>query len=162
MFDGKVAATIDEAKTLRSQAKREKVRRLLHASVEALRKHPQALDTPINVVGFSLGAYYALSLLQEVPQEIGALVVYYGVSGGSYEGVTARVLDHYAETDEYMAKSSEKKLEKALKAAGVDVTFYEYAGTEHWFAESNQPSAYKAAAELAWARTLNFLRRAVT
>ena len=39
-----------------------------------------------------------------------------------------------------------------------DTDFHRYPGTRHWFAESDRPAAYdKAAAEIAWDRTVSFL-----
>ena len=50
-------------------------------------------------------------------------------------------------------------LEAKIRAAGREVTFHIYSGTGHWFVEPNQPEAYDAgAAELAWDRTLTFLK----
>ena len=50
-------------------------------------------------------------------------------------------------------------LEKSLMSAGRSVKFYTYPGTGHWFFESDRKDAYNAAAsDLAWKRSVDFLR----
>jgi carboxymethylenebutenolidase len=52
-------------------------------------------------------------------------------------------------------------LEGLLKKAGRPVTIHRYPGTGHWFFEPDRLDAYnQEAANLAWERTLAFLRRA--
>ena len=47
-----------------------------------------------------------------------------------------------------------------MRRAGWEVEFHVYPGTGHWFFEADRPDAYQAdAAELAWQRTLAFLRK---
>ena len=56
-------------------------------------------------------------------------------------------------------KSNVETLERSLERAGRPVTFYTYTGTRHWFFEPDVSQAYnEAAANLAWDRTLAFLR----
>ncbi len=72
-------------------------------------------------------------------------------------------LCHFAETDEWEAPSSVKKLDKALRAANRPATFHTYAGTGHWFFEKDRADAYNSkAARLAWQRTVTFLRETLT
>ena len=48
---------------------------------------------------------------------------------------------------------------EAIRGAGRPVTFHHYPGTGHWFFESDRADAYhEEAAELAWERTLAFLK----
>lgn len=50
-------------------------------------------------------------------------------------------------------------LERRIEAAGGTTEFYTYPGAGHWFVERDQADAYDVeAAELAWQRTLAFLR----
>jgi carboxymethylenebutenolidase len=159
LYEGKVAETVEQAAAYRDQTDWDKAMALLSSTVEALRDHPRTVDQPISVIGFSLGTYVTLSLLEKMPQDVRAAVIFYGTRRGSYRGLLADVLGHFAETDEFEDQSEVDRLEKALKKAGVDTTFYTYPGTEHWFFESDQPNAYKAdAAQLAWERTVSFLK----
>ncbi|GAB4430915.1 MAG: dienelactone hydrolase family protein [Anaerolineae bacterium] len=159
LYDGKVAETIAQAEAYRDQIDWMEPTALLANTVPALRRHPRTIDQPIGAVGFSIGAFIALALLEEMPQDVCAAVVFYGTREGGYQGLQAAVQCHFAEADEFEDQSEVDNLEESLKAAGVDTTFYTYPGTGHWFFESNVPDAYNAeAAQLAWERTVRFLR----
>ncbi len=111
------------------------------------------------MIGFSLGAYYALDLSVADPGRVCAVVVFYGTGPGDYSRSRARYLGHFAQTDEYESDSDVAWLEEALRGAGRPFTFYRYQGTGHWFFEHDRPAAYnQAAATMAWERTLAFLR----
>ena len=112
----------------------------------------------IGLIGFSLGARFALELSTENAKDINPVVVFYGNSNLDYSSSQAAYLGHFAEDDKYTALSGIKKLEKNLNAAGRPFTYYIYQGTGHWFFEKDQTSAYdEQAALLAWDRTLEFL-----
>jgi carboxymethylenebutenolidase len=161
LFQGRVATEIKEAETLRSQARRETVTREIVAGLDALQTLPQLKDRPIGSVGFSYGAYWALWLAEEKPETMTATVFFYGSRGGEYPNTRSAFLGHFAETDAYVAVSGVKRLEKNLKAAGKDVYLYTYPGTGHWFFENDREAYNPQAAELAWKRTLTFLRRSL-
>ena len=112
------------------------------------------------VIGFSLGAYFALDLSATDPEHIRSVTVFYGTGPADYSRSRADYLGHFAETDEFEPQSEVDKLEAALRRAGRPATFHRYAGTGHWFFEPDRPNAFnRAAASLAWDRTLAFLRR---
>jgi carboxymethylenebutenolidase len=118
---------------------------------------------PLAVVGFSLGAFFALDLSVADPEHVRSVVVFYGTRPGDYHSARAAYLGHFAETDEFEPQSEVDKLEQSLKHAGRPVTFYHYSGTGHWFFEPDRVQAYNpAAASLAWDRTLAFLRLTAT
>ena len=111
------------------------------------------------VIGFSLGAYYALDLAAADPEHIRSVVLFYGTGGGDFSSSKAAYLGHFAENDEFEPQANVDELEESLKRAGRPVTFYRYPGTGHWFFEPDRPQAYNpAAASLAWDRTLAFLK----
>ena len=71
----------------------------------------------------------------------------------------AAYLGHFAENDVYESRSDVDELEETLRKAGRQVTFYHYNGTSHWFFEPDRVDAYnKEAADLAWERTMAFLK----
>jgi carboxymethylenebutenolidase len=159
LYHGKTAATIDEAKRLRLKMKQEQASASILGALEQLSQLPAVTSQATGVVGVSLGGYWALWLSLEKPELIKAVTVFYGTKGADYSPAKAAYLGHFAESDPYTAASGVKKLEKSLRAADRPVSFYTYADTGHWFFESDREDAYHAqAAELAWGRTVAFLR----
>ncbi len=165
LYHGKVADNIADAETLGKaldtnylQAKAD----IADATMFLNERVGQA-DRGLAVIGFSLGAYYALDLAAADPEHIRSVVIFYGTRAGDYSSSRAAYLGHFAETDEFEPQSDVDKLEAALRRAGRPVSFYRYIGTGHWFFEPDRSQAYnQAAASLAWDRTLAFLRRSST
>lgn len=163
LYHGKVTDQIAEAETLGSALDRkiDQVRADLAEAVTFLRNHAGSDD--LAVIGFSLGAYYALDLSVTAPEFIQSVVIFYGTGPGDYSRSKADYLGHFAEVDPFEPESNVSALEESLKSAGRPVTFYQYSGTGHWFFEPDRVQAYNpAAANLAWDRTLAFLRRSST
>ena len=72
--------------------------------------------------------------------------------------ITAPLLLHYAENDKGVNAGIEA-YEKALKANKKRYTIYIYPGTQHAFNNDTGKARYnKAAADLAWGRTLAFFK----
>lgn len=158
--DGATAATIAEAEALRdAHDEAAVVEPVVLAAAEQLRELPAATGPQIGVIGFSLGAYWALHLSQVRPDDVGAVVTIYGTDDGDYRTARAAYLGHFAEHDDFEPLETVRALEEKIRAAGREVTFHVYPGTGHWFVEPNQPDVYNvAAAELVWDRTLAFLK----
>ena len=161
LYHGKLADNIADAEVLGKaldtnylQAKAE-----VADATEFLNERVGQTDRGLAVIGFSLGAYYALDLAAADPEHIGSVVVFYGTGGGDFSNSRAAYLGHFAEQDEFEPQSNVDNLEASLRRAGRPVTFYRYSGTGHWFFERDRSQAYnQAAASLAWDRTLAFLR----
>ncbi len=125
-----------------------------------LNEHTGNADASHAVIGFSLGAFFALDLSDSAPELVRSVVIFYGTRPGDYASSQAAYLGHFAEADEFEPQSEVDSLEDSLRRAGRPVTFYHYPGTGHWFFEPDRPEAFKeAAANLAWERTLAFLRK---
>jgi carboxymethylenebutenolidase len=159
--DGATTASIAEAEALvaahdRAPAVAEAV---VLSAADHLRGLPAVTAAQIGVIGFSLGAYWALHLSQVRPDEVGAVVTVYGTDDGDYSTARAAYLGHFAEHDDFEPLESVRALETRIRTAGRDVTFHVYPGTGHWFVEPNRPDVYDAAAaDLVWERTLAFLK----
>ena len=161
LYHGKVADTIPDAETLGKaldanhlQAKAE-----IAEAARFLRERVGQADAGLAVIGFSLGAYYALDLAAADPEHIRTVVLFYGTGDDDFSTSKAAYLGHFAENDEFEPPSNVEELEESLKRSGRQVTFYRYPGTGHWFFEPDRPDAYnQAAASLAWDRTLAFLK----
>jgi carboxymethylenebutenolidase len=165
LYDGKVARTIPDAEALGKaldsnhlQAKAE----VAEAAKFLLERAGEA-DRGLAVIGFSLGAYYAVNLSLTDPEQIHSAIVFYGTGEGDFSKSRAAYLGHFAENDPYEPKSYAENMEQELKRVGRPVTFYTYPGTGHWFFEPDRVEQYDpAAASLAWDRTLDFLKRSST
>lgn len=160
LYHGRVATTIAAAETL-GAALDENYQQAQAATLAAARYLDQrATGDGIAVVGFSLGAYYALELSNAEPDLIHSVVVYYGSGAQDFSNAGAAYLAHFAADDPYEPEANMYFLEKTLQNAGRPVTIHRYPATGHWFAEPDRSGAYdEAAADLAWARTLTFLQR---
>jgi len=165
LYHGKVADTIAGAEALGSalDANHLQARAEIAEAALFLNERAEQNERGLAVIGFSLGAYYALDLADVDPEHIRSVILFYGTGGGDFSRSRAAYLGHFAEQDEYEPQSNVDELEEVLKRAGRPVTFYRYPGAGHWFFEPDRSQAYNpAAASLAWDRTLAFLRRAST
>lgn len=160
LFGGQVATTITGAKRLRAKPKREPKYKTLIRVIEQLSVHPAVQGPTIGVVGFSMGGHWALWLSQRPELPIGAAVTFYGARAGDYTSSRAAFLGHFAEKDNWVSDAALKKLKKSLEKVGRVAEFFVYPDTSHWFFESDRADAYNArAAEVAWERTIRFLRK---
>jgi carboxymethylenebutenolidase len=162
LFAGKIARTVAEAEQHLSEFNEEQeVPPIVLSAVEDLHNHPAVIANGLAVIGFSLGAYWALWLAQKKPDWMRAVTLFYGTNGGGgdFRQSNAAFLGHFAEADPYESAEVIQALEKNLRGANRPTTFYTYPGIGHWFFEKDRPDAYNpAAADLAWDRTLAFLK----
>ncbi len=156
MRDGQVAATIDEAKALMEQSDGQMVGDIVMTAKDHLRGLAQG---KLGAVGFSMGAAWALIAATYRPEEFAAIVLFYGNEGVDYSKVTAKVLGHYSDNDEWEPNEYVDAAFAAFAQAGVDATRHTYPGVAHWFVEDDRPEYDPAAAQLAWERTLEFLKK---
>jgi carboxymethylenebutenolidase len=157
VFGGQVASTIEEAERLAGGADEAAVDAIALATVDRLadRLGPTG---KIAALGFSFGAAFAVSAPTQ-RERLVATVVYYGTYTGSIlSRAHVPVLGHFAETDPYETDEGVAEFEVGLRSAGRDVMIYRYPGTGHWFAEPSKDAYQREAAELAFERTVAFLR----
>ena len=159
LYSGKVTDQIAEAEKLSDALDPDLAKEVIADAAQFLIEQFAPENGSLAVIGFSLGAYFALDLSITDPEVIHTVVVFYGTRPGEYGRSKAAYLGHFAENDAFEPQSDVDDLETALKHAGCPVSFYHYQGTGHWFFESDRVQAYnQAAANLAWDRTINFLR----
>jgi carboxymethylenebutenolidase len=165
LYHGKVADNIADAETLVKALNTNhlQARAEIADATKFLNERAGQADRGLSVIGFSLGANYALDLAAADPEHIRSVVLFYGTGGDDFNSSKAAYLGHFAENDEFEPKSNVDELEASLRRTGHPVTFYTYSGTGHWFFEPDRPQAYnQAAASLAWDRTLEFLKHSFT
>lgn len=134
------------------------------ASVVNLTGGLKALDgtkPKVGAVGFCWGGAFIDRLAVAAGAALDAGVSYYGPAPAPSEAakVKAPLLLHYAGLDTRVAETG-KPWVAALKKAGKSVSAYEYPGVNHAFNNDTSVERYnKAAADLAWKRTIEFLRK---
>ena len=128
------------------------------AAAVYLKSHPECTGK-VGVVGFCYGGGVANTLAVRLP-DLAAAVPFYGMAPAAADvaKIRAPLLIHYAATDERI-NAAWPAYEAALKANNIPYTAYTYAETNHGFHNDTTPRYDKAAATLAWDRTIEFLTR---
>lgn len=115
----------------------------------------------VGAVGFCWGGGYVNRLAVAAGDTLDAGVVYYGPGPAPAEApqVQAPLMIHHAGLDARIAQTLWPWI-AALRAAGKPVTYFNYEGVNHAFNNDTSAERYdKAAAALAWQRTLRFFKR---
>jgi carboxymethylenebutenolidase len=160
LYHGQVTDTISGAETLSEALDGDQAKADIAEATAFLVERFGQGDAGLAVIGFSLGAYFALDLSIADPERVRSVVVFYGTGPDDFSQSKAAYLGHFAEEDPYEPQTYVDALETALRDAARPVSFHVYPGTGHWFFEPDRPDAFNpAAASLAWDRTLAFLRR---
>lgn len=153
---GRLASTIAEAELLVSEKDEDHADAVTLAAIDRLAASNDA--SRVGVVGFSFGAAWAMWSAAKRPA-VAASVVYYGtISGPSLTQASAPVLGHFAEVDPYEPDDAVLAFERTLRDAGRRAVIHRYPGTGHWFAEPSNDAFRPEAADLAFERTVAFLR----
>lgn len=162
LYHGQMADQIPDAERLAGTLEDtlDQTRVELAAAVAYLIEQANPPTPEIAVIGFSLGAFYALDLSANHAEQVAKVVVFYGAGPADFAAARAAYLGHFAENDPYEPQENLDWLTDAITTAGRSFTVYQYPGTGHWFFEPDRPTAYHpAAADLAWQRTLAFLQQ---
>ena len=113
----------------------------------------------VGAVGFCYGGGMVSHLASRAP-ELAAGVSFYGGQPPAEDVARIRIplLIHYAEKDERI-NAGIPAFQQALDANKVRYQLFTYPGTQHGFNNDTTPRHDKAAAELAWKRTLEFFEQ---
>jgi carboxymethylenebutenolidase len=156
---GGTPADEDKGREMIGQLKPEEVAAQLTAVVAAVRQRPDS-NGKVGAVGFCWGGAATNNLAVADPT-LNAAVAYYGRQPGDDKvpAIKAPLLLHYAGIDENVNKGI-AAYETALKANGKSYELHMYEGANHAFNNDTNAARYnKAAADLAWGRTLEFLKK---
>lgn len=118
-------------------------------------QHPDC-NGKVGVVGFCFGGWIANMMAVRLP-DLAAAVPFYGTQPTAEEAaqIKAPLLLHYAGLDTRVTDGW-PAYEAALKANRKEYTAYIYPNVNHGFHNDTTPRYDKAAAELAWKRTIDF------
>ncbi|MBR9999589.1 MAG: dienelactone hydrolase family protein [Cyclobacteriaceae bacterium] len=147
----------DEGRELQSKRDRNEMLEDFIAAYQHLKTHPEC-DGKVGVVGFCFGGWISNMMAVQIP-DLSAAVPFYG-GQPPVEDVTkikAPLLLHYAGLDTRVNEGW-PAYEKALKEHNKEYTAYFYPEVNHGFHNDSTPRFDKAAAELAWQRTIDFFR----
>ena len=129
----------------------------LRAAFAYLQKDADVDPAKISAVGFGWGGWRSFMLATSVP-ELYRAVVYSGATPTQgFENVHAPVLGNYAQYD-FRVTGNTIWTEKTMHEAGKVFTYYVYPGVYRAFYSAG-PQYNADAAKLAWASTLDFLRK---
>jgi carboxymethylenebutenolidase len=156
---GGTPADEDKARELIGGLDPDATLRHLAGAVPFLAAHPES-NGSVGAVGFCWGGGMA-NRLAAAGTPLRASVAYYGrqLPLADVPKVTAPLLLHYAGLDTRI-NTGLAEFEAALKASRKEYQLFIYEGANHAFNNDTNAARYdKAAADLAWGRTLAFLRQ---
>jgi carboxymethylenebutenolidase len=147
----------DEARSMIQKLDREENTKNFVAAVAYLKTQPQATGK-VACMGFCWGGGVTNQVAVHAP-DLTAAVPFYGMQPAPEDvpKIKAAMLIHYAGDDERI-DAGIPAFEGALKKAGIDYKIYIYEGAQHAFMNDTTPRYKREAAELAWKRTVAFLK----
>lgn len=155
---GGIPDKIDEVPALIQKLDYELAKKDYVAAVEYLKTNPQT-NGKVGCTGFSWGGAMTAQVAINTTN-LDAAVPYYGSQPKSEDvpKIKAPMLIHYAGNDERINKGI-PDFEAALKQSKIDYQIFIYEGAAHSFNNDSNPERYnKAAADLAWSRTVSFFK----
>ena len=147
----------DEARPLFQKLDRQANTKNFLAAVAYLKTQPQATGK-VACMGFCWGGAVTNQVAVNSP-DLTAAIPFYGSQPlpEDVPKIKAAMLIHYAGDDERI-NAGIPAFEEALKKAGVDYKIYMYEGAGHAFMNDTGTRYHKEAADLAWQRTVAFLK----
>ncbi|HEU4588289.1 MAG TPA: dienelactone hydrolase family protein [Gemmatimonadales bacterium] len=161
LYRGKQTRSPDEAGKLLMALNIAEAGKDIHGAAEYLLALPEVEPKRVGVIGFCMGGQLALYAAQEFPDVLAAAVDFYGIHPKAAiepAKLQVPVLAHFGRKDPSVKEADARALAERYAAAGksFEAHFYD-AG--HAFFNDTRPEAYDApSADLAWQRTLEFLR----
>jgi carboxymethylenebutenolidase len=159
LYHGKITAEPDEAQKLMMAMKMDEAAKDMSGAYDYLKQH-ESTNGKVGSIGYCMGG--GLSLYISTLKPMDATVVYYGVLSGVQPDlvqIKGPVQGHYAENDGWASPEVAHGLETQLRELGKQAEFHIYPGAGHAFFNDTGSAYDPEAANLAWQRTLEFLRR---
>ena len=156
--NGGTPASEDAARDLHTKTDREEMIAAAVAAIGVMQKHPESTGK-VGAIGFCFGGGVVNRMATDNPNLLAA-VPYYGAQPPAEKvpAIKAALLLQYAENDENIDKGI-PAYEAALKANKKKYAIHIYPDTQHAFNNDTGAARYnKAAADLAWGRTIAFFK----
>ncbi|MEJ7692863.1 dienelactone hydrolase family protein [Daejeonella sp.] len=148
----------DEGRTMQSKRNGAEMLEDFIAAYDYLKNHKDC-HGKVGVVGFCFGGGICNSMAVRIPT-LSASVPYYGGQApiADVPKIKAPLQLHYASLDTRV-NAGWPAYEEALKANGKEYEVFIYENANHGFHNDTTPRYDKAAAELAWKRTIDFFSK---
>jgi carboxymethylenebutenolidase len=166
LFDGTILTTIEDAEGYTTAIEQggggpgglnpDRIMGRVEASLDHLLAHADVRGDRSAIVALSFGGWYG-SHVAAARSNVAAFVsiysdVYEAPGGAAYLG-------HFAEDDQFVDSTAVAEMRKSL---GEGSAAHVYPGAKHWFMEADRPEYDETATELAYSRTVAFLRENLT
>lgn len=167
LYHGKTTKSPDEAgKMLMALNIAEAGKDMLGAATFLL-SNPAVTSKRVGIAGFCMGGQLALFAGMEYPEQIAAVVDFYGIHPAvkiDPARVRVPVLGHFGRRDHSVSEETVRALAAGIRDAGSGGTFeYHYYDADHAFFNDTRPAVYSARdADVAWRRTLEFFKTHVS
>jgi carboxymethylenebutenolidase len=157
LYKGRLTTVPDEANHLMSGLD---FADATHQDLRGAATHLQAESGRVAVMGFCMGGALTIAALVHIP-EVAAGVCFYGIPPKEFADpakIRVPFQGHFANRDDWCTPAAVDALEKVLKGAGARHEIYRY-DAAHAFANERSAAYDVAAANLAWERMAEFLKR---
>lgn len=160
LYDGKSTTDAGEAEKLMMALDGDLAVERALGTFDYLRAHGRS-NGKVGAMGFCLGGALTFRAACALP-ELGAAVPFYGVPDPKrvdYTAVRAPVLAHFATRDEWAKAEKAEAIKDQITASGGTMELFVY-DADHAFVNDTRPEVYSDVnAKLAWARTIDFLKK---
>jgi carboxymethylenebutenolidase len=165
LYKGETTTQPSEAQQKMMALSMGEVEQEMCGAADHLASQPGFEGPGVGAVGFCLGGGLAIWAAATCPNIAAAVTFYYVMPHGKpdFSRIHGPVLGHFGTADEFIPQEDANKLESELRDAGVDTTFHYYEGAGHAFVnDTNRLGTHDPElAQLAWGRTVDFLRSAL-
>jgi carboxymethylenebutenolidase len=164
LFRGETTTEPDEAGKLMMAMNLQRAATDVSGAVTFLLEHEGVTSNSVGITGFCMGGGLALVTACNEGERVSACVPYYGVipwpdAQPDWTRLTAPVQGHFAENDGMFGPAAVAALQDTLDGLGKQAELIIYPGVDHAFFNDTRPEVHDPeAAQLAWTRTLGFLR----
>ena len=140
------------------------------STVNFLKRHSAVDASRIGIIGFCMGGRIVYLMAAASPEFKAAVTFYPGNTGRAWgrdipspfertADVSCPLQGHFGDEDKNPSPEDRLKLDAELTKHGKVHEFYAYPNAGHAFMDNTKESYRRAAAEAAWPRGLEFLRR---
>lgn len=162
LYGGTTTHDADEAGKMMQELPVDRAARDLAGAVDYLLRREDVIGSGVGAVGFCMGGAFVLTLAAQQGTKVAAAVAYYpvGPEPDDVSGLTAPVLAHFGERDEFHPIDQAEQLADKLRSdSGADVTVHTYPAGHAFNNDDNLIGTYDPdQATVAWDRTVAFLR----